>query len=83
MRFELYENAIGHWRWRVRANDNCLIAWSGESYSDKVDCLHAIGLVKTAPIHDPVQDLVQDAVRRVLTVKPSAGRATRPLVKAG
>jgi uncharacterized protein len=81
MRFELYEHAAGNWRWRVRANNNCLIAWSGESYSDKVDCLHAIDLVKMAPIHDPVHELVQEAVRRVLAVKPTARRATRPLVK--
>jgi len=82
MRFELYENALGAWRWRVRANNNCLIAWSGESYSDKVDCLHAIDLVRTAMIHDPVHELVQEAVRQVLAAEPTSRRA-RPVVKAG
>jgi uncharacterized protein len=78
MYFEMYENATGDWRWRVRANNNRLIAWSGESYSDKVDCLHAIDLVKTAPIHDPVPELVQEAVRRALLAKrPSVGQQSR------
>ena len=83
MRFELYEHAAGSWRWRVRASNNCLIAWSGESYSDKVACLHAIGLIRTAPVHDPVQDLVQEAVRRALAVKPTLVRSIEPLAKAG
>jgi uncharacterized protein len=82
MRFELYENAVGGWRWRVRANNNCLIAWSGESYSDKLDCLNAINLVRAAAIHDPVQELVQEAVRRVLAAKPTPRRAAKPMVKA-
>jgi uncharacterized protein YegP (UPF0339 family) len=35
----------GQWRWRLREGNHETIA-SGESYVNKVDCLHVIGLIK-------------------------------------
>ncbi|QUE92958.1 DUF1508 domain-containing protein [Pseudomonas sp. SCA2728.1_7] len=35
----------GQWRWRLRAGNHETIA-SGESYVNKADCLHVIGLIK-------------------------------------
>jgi uncharacterized protein YegP (UPF0339 family) len=43
------------WRWRLVAANNRIIANSGESYFNKTDCLHAIGLVKGSS-HSPVYD---------------------------
>ena len=54
MYFQLYESS-GQWRWTLYAGNNKKIANSGESYWNKTDCLHAIGLVKatsTTPVYD-------------------------------
>lgn len=54
MRYQIYTDANGHWRWRLVAANNRIIANSGEGYWNKEDCLHAISLVKSssaAPVY--------------------------------
>lgn len=65
--FEIYkdQNNPGEFRWRLRANNNEIIADSGESYRDKDDCEHGIELVKTQSPSATVQDLTW---RRATTV---------------
>ena len=46
-RFQYYQDARGEWRWRFRASNHKIIAVSSEGYTNKVDCLHSISLVKT------------------------------------
>ncbi|GJE26965.1 YegP family protein [Methylobacterium organophilum] len=46
MRFELYRDAAGEWRWRLRASNGNVIADSGEGYVRREDCEHAIELVR-------------------------------------
>lgn len=46
MRFELYRDAAGEWRWRLRVQNGNIIAESGEGYVARRDCEHAIDLVK-------------------------------------
>lgn len=46
MRFELYRDAKGEWRWRLRARDGEIVAESGEGYVRREDCEHGIGLVR-------------------------------------
>lgn len=47
MQYEVYKDAAGEWRWRLRsANRSDYIANSGEGYKNKSDCLHGIELVK-------------------------------------
>ena len=48
MRFELYRDAVGHWRWRLRVQNGNVIADSGEGYARREDCEHGIALVKGA-----------------------------------
>lgn len=45
MRFEVDRNVAGQFIWRLRANNNLIIA-NGESYPAKHNCEHAIMLVK-------------------------------------
>lgn len=48
MKFEIYKSGTlltQHWRWRLRAANNRIIADSGESYFNEVDCLHGIQLI--------------------------------------
>lgn len=46
MRFELYRDAGGEWRWRLRVQNGNVIADSGEGYVRREDCENAISLVK-------------------------------------
>ncbi|KNY20485.1 DUF1508 domain-containing protein [Methylobacterium sp. ARG-1] len=46
MRFELYRDAKGEWRWRLRAQNGAVIADSGEGYLRREDCEHGIALVR-------------------------------------
>lgn len=46
MRFELYRDASGEWRWRLRTTNGDVIADSAEGYSRRTDCEHGIALVK-------------------------------------
>jgi uncharacterized protein len=46
MRFELYRDAVGQWRWRLRARNGEIVAESGEGYVRRADCEHGIELVR-------------------------------------
>ncbi|MGF1448069.1 MAG: YegP family protein [Opitutales bacterium] len=48
MKFEVYKDKAGEFRWRLKANNGEPIASSGEGYKEKRSCLHAIDLVKTS-----------------------------------
>lgn len=55
MKFYIYKDTAGLWRWRLVAANNRIIADSGESYYNKQDCLHGIELVQSAwnaPIYE-------------------------------
>lgn len=45
MRFELYKDGSGEWRWRLQAANGEIVA-SGESYKNEEDARHAIALVR-------------------------------------
>jgi len=47
MQFEIYpvtENGSKQWRWRLRAANSKTIS-GGESYHNRADCCHAVGLM--------------------------------------
>lgn len=54
--FNLYKDAKAEWRWRFRANNNKIVADSGEGYKNKSDCESAIDILKreapTAPVKE-------------------------------
>jgi uncharacterized protein YegP (UPF0339 family) len=55
MRFELYRDSAGGWRWRLRSQNGNVVADSAEAYVRREDCEHGIDLVKgsaTAPTVD-------------------------------
>lgn len=55
MVYYMYKDTNNHWRWRLRAGNNRIIANSGEGYFNKADCLAAINLVKgssSAPVYE-------------------------------
>ena len=46
MRFELYKDHGGQWRWRLRAQNGNVIADSAEGYAHRADCERGIAIVK-------------------------------------
>lgn len=55
MTYIVYKDRANHWRWRLVAGNNRIIADSGEGYVNKSDCISAINLVKgsyLAPIQE-------------------------------
>lgn len=58
MKYELYKDVQGYWRWTLIASNYRKIANSGEGYVNKSDAISAIGLVKSsasAPIVETVR----------------------------
>ena len=45
MKFYVYKDTRGEWRWRLKAANGNIVADSGEGYSSKQACLNGIDLV--------------------------------------
>jgi uncharacterized protein YegP (UPF0339 family) len=55
MKYVLYKDAAGQWRWYLQSANYKKIASSGEGYNNKQDCVSAINLVKgsaDAPVEE-------------------------------
>ena len=48
MTYHYGKDAKGEWRWHLNADNNRIIATSGEGYVNKQDCLDGIKLVKSS-----------------------------------
>lgn len=46
LKFETYSDAAKEYRWRLKATNGQVIATSGQGYKNKVDCEHAIDVIK-------------------------------------
>jgi hypothetical protein len=46
MKMEIYQDASGNWRWRIRASNGQIVASSGESFSSKANARTAAENVK-------------------------------------
>jgi len=55
MKFEVYKDKAGEFRWRLRAGNKEIIA-SGEGYTAKHDCLHCIDLIRGLRKNTPFED---------------------------
>lgn len=67
MRFELYKDHTGGWRWRLRATNGNVVADSAESYVHRADCERGIELVRSSA-SAPVVDM------SMKVAEPGAGR---------
>jgi len=54
--FEVFQDKRGEFRWRLKAENNQVIADSGEGYKRKTSCKHGIGLVKQLAKKAKVED---------------------------
>jgi uncharacterized protein YegP (UPF0339 family) len=60
MYFEMYPTTYGlrrEWRWRLKGANHEIIA-SGEGYTSKQGCLHAINLLKGTTLLTPVREVL-------------------------
>lgn len=57
MYFEIYKDAKGEFRWRLKAANHVIIATGGEGYSTKQACLKGIDSVKKVTTETTVKDL--------------------------
>lgn len=48
MKAKIYKDDAGEWRWRLTANNNRVIADSGEGYANREDCVHGLALLREA-----------------------------------
>ena len=58
-KFQVFKDAKGEFRWRLRAGNNEIIATSGEGYKAKADCQHGIELVKRDAPAAPVDEITE------------------------
>ncbi|WP_322995595.1 YegP family protein [Castellaniella sp.] len=49
MKFTLYKDARGEWRWRLKAANGNIVCISSEGYSSKQNARHSIESVKKGP----------------------------------
>jgi uncharacterized protein len=56
MFFILYKDTASQWRWTLYAANNKKVADSGESYWNKNDALHGIGLVMSTNQNTPIHE---------------------------
>jgi len=59
-KFVLYKDKGGEFRWRFQADNNKIVADSGEGYNNKKDCLHGIEIVKRQSPQAPIDDKTSD-----------------------
>ena len=59
MYFELYRDAKGEYRWRLKSRNHQIIAVSSESYTTKQNCEHSIELVQETTKETEVKDLTK------------------------
>jgi len=48
MKVEIYEDAAGEWRWRMKAANGRIIATGGEGFSSKYACTDSFSKVREA-----------------------------------
>jgi len=61
MKFEVYTDAAGEFRWRLKAANGEPIASSGEGYKSKDSALHAIDLIKKGAADAPIVDITSES----------------------
>lgn len=57
MKFILYKDNVGEYRWRLKSGNGNIIATSSEGYTTKDNCKNGIRLVQDGAPGAPIEDL--------------------------
>jgi uncharacterized protein YegP (UPF0339 family) len=55
LKFELYKDKAGEFRWRLKAANGAILATGGQGYKDKADAKHGIELVQKSGTDDKLK----------------------------
>ena len=58
LKFEVYKDSRGGFRWRLKAGNGKVIATSGEGYKAKADCRNSIELIKRSASAAPIEEVL-------------------------
>ena len=61
MTFEMYKDAKGEFRWRLKATNGQIIATGGQGYAAKADCKHAIESIQKNAAAATIEDATSKA----------------------
>jgi len=56
LKFDVYKDNAGKYRWRLKASNGLIVAASSQGYKGKADCQHAIDLIKKGASGARVED---------------------------
>ena|GEM_PF-664072 len=56
LKFQIFRDAVGEFRWRLKAANGEVIATSSEGYASKTDCKHGIDLIQKGATEAKVED---------------------------
>lgn len=60
MKFDIYQDKKGEWRWRLRAANHRIVADSGEGYKNRGDCIDIIKVLKRDIPSASVEDITKE-----------------------
>ena len=58
LKFEVYKDSRGGFRWRLKAGNGKVVATSGEGYKAKADCRNSIELIKRGAAAAPIEEIL-------------------------
>lgn len=76
-KFELYTDAAGKFRFRLRAGNGEIIA-VGEAYGSKSAAMNGIDSIKRNAAEAPIQDMTSEAPKPGPKPSPSANKPAKP-----
>ncbi len=57
MKYEIYQDKRGEWRWRLKAANGRILAVSSEGYKNLADCESCVVMVKMGSRTAPVKEV--------------------------
>ena len=56
LKFEVYQDAAGAYRWRLKSGNGQIVGTSGQGYKARADCEHAVDVIKKGAAEAEVVD---------------------------
>lgn len=76
MKFQLFKDKAGEWRWRIVHDNGNIMADSSEGYKNKADCISAFVSVSMAIINGSATQLVMTPGAKKVSVTHEVAQLT-------